>query len=77
MREKEENEITALQTTHLGMLSFGSLDSLASPPKITAFCPTRLKEWPSRGHGGSLRGVRRRHSHRLARSSYNCETKKT
>ena len=31
-------------TAYLGMLSLGSLDSLASPPKMTAFCPTRLKE---------------------------------
>ena len=34
------------------MLSFGSLDSLARPPKMTAFWPTRLKTW----RGGILEG---------------------
>ena len=30
--------------TDLGILSFGSFDSLANPPNMIAFCPTRLNE---------------------------------
>ena len=56
---------------HFGMFSFGSLDSLASPPKMMAFWPTTLKECPRRGQGGSPKGVSLRHSQRLASSSYN------
>ncbi len=58
---------------YFGMFSLGSLDSLARPPNMTAFWPTRLKECPRRGQGGSERGVSRRHSHRLASNSYSCK----
>ena len=61
----------SLVLTHFGIFILGSLEPLASPPNITAFCPTRLKVCPSLGQGGSPRGVNLLHSHLLASSSYN------
>ena len=58
--------------SYFGMLIFGSLEPLARPPNITAFCPTRLKVCPSLGQGGSPRGVSLLHSHLLANNSYSC-----
>lgn len=57
--------------TYFGIFNLGSLDSLASPPNIIAFCPTKLNECPKRGQGGSPSGVNLRHSQRLANNSYN------